>query len=145
MCTELPDSFFRMKGYAGAGPGLIQGDRVAVEPLSNLPVKPPENHRKTGGKPENLENRASNRWKTVGKTAGKPASNRWKTAGKTVGKTAGKPAWNRRETTGKTVGKPAGNRRETTGKTVGKPLGNRRETTGKTVGKPVGKPPGDHW
>ena len=25
LCTELPDSFFRMKGYAGAGPGLIQG------------------------------------------------------------------------------------------------------------------------
>ena len=35
MCTELPDSFFRMKGYAGAGWGLIQGHRVAGEPLEN--------------------------------------------------------------------------------------------------------------
>ena len=56
VCTELPDSFFRMKGYAGAGPGLFQGDRVAVEPS----VKPPrtfrENRRKTGGKP------SGNRW-----------------------------------------------------------------------------------
>ena len=40
VCTELPDSFFRMKGYAGAGPGLIQGHRVAVEPLENRWQKP---------------------------------------------------------------------------------------------------------
>ena len=42
VCTELPDSFFRMKDEAGAGWGLIQGDRVAFEP--------PSNPRKTSGK-----------------------------------------------------------------------------------------------
>ena len=61
VCTELPDSFFRMKRYAGAGWGLIQRGRVAGEP--------PENRRET-----------------VGKTAGRPlvklSENRRKTAGK---------------------------------------------------------------
>ena len=76
MCTELPDSFFRMKGYSGAGPGLIQGHRVAGEPPVKPPAKPPGNHQETAVEPpaKPLENRRE----TTGKTVGKPP----KTAGK---------------------------------------------------------------
>ena len=71
------------------------------------------------------------RWRTAGKTVGKPLAkppgdhwqNRWKTAGKPLKncrKTAveppsnlpRKPPVNRRETTGKTAGKPSENRRQ---------------------------------
>ena len=48
VCTELPDSFFRMKGYAGAGPGLIQGHRVAGKTAGKLATTG-----KTVGKPGN--------------------------------------------------------------------------------------------
>ena len=81
VCTDLPDSFFRMKGEAGTGPGLIQGGRVAGEPL--------ENRWKTAGQTVG---------KTVGKTAGKLSENRRETAGKTAGKPPAKPPENRRKT-----------------------------------------------
>ena len=72
VCTELPDSFFRMKGYAGAGWGLIQGGRVAGEP----PGKP-------SGKP------SGNR-KTAGKLLAKPPGDHWQNCRKTAGKPPGK-------------------------------------------------------
>ena len=72
----IADGFFRMKGYAGAGWGFIQGKRVAGKPLSNRRRTCRENRRKTVGKP--LENR----WET----AGKPLENRRKNAGKMPGK-----------------------------------------------------------
>ena len=102
MCTELPDSFFRMKGYAGAGWGLIQGGRVAGEPPGKPSGNRWQNRRKTSGKPPG--DHWQNRWKTVGK----PPGDHWQNCRKTVGK----PLESRRETTGKTVGKTVGNRRE---------------------------------
>ena len=59
VCTELPDSFFRMKDEAGAGPGLIQGHRVAGEPPGNRRrtwAKPSGNRRKPPGKAPFLGN-----------------------------------------------------------------------------------------
>ena len=73
VCTELPDSFFRMKGYAGAGPGLIQGDRVAVEPSVKPPAKPPGNHQETAVEPPAKPR--SNRRRTWAKPPGKPPEN----------------------------------------------------------------------
>ena len=120
VCTELPDSFFRMKEEAGAGWGLIQGKRVAG--------KPPENRRQ-------------NRWKT----AGDHWQNRWKTAGRPLAKLSE----NRRKTVGKTAGRPLAklseNRRKTVGKTAGRPLAkpseNRWETAVELAEKTAGKPP----
>ena len=92
-----------MKEEAGAGWGLIQGKRVASEPL---------------------ENRRQNRWKTAGghwqngwKTVVELPGNRLETAGKPLEN----PPQNRRKTTGK-------NCRKTTGKNCRK---NRRKPPGK--------------
>ena len=105
-----------MKEEAGAGWGLIQGKRVASEPL---------------------ENRRQNRWKT----AGGHWQNRWKTAGKPLEKPLEKNRWQNCRKTRKTAGnrwktgKPASNRWKNRWKTVGKPL------AGGPLAKTVGKPP----
>ena len=106
-----------MKEEAGAGWGLIQGKRVASEPLENRR----QNRWKTAG--GHWQNRWKNRrWKTAGKTAGKPLENRWKT----TGKTAGRPPGNRWKAGVEPLEKPLENRRGTTGKNCWKTAENRR-------------------
>ena len=69
-----------MKEEAGAGWGLIQGKRVASEPLENRR----QNRWKTAG--GHWQNRWKNRWKTAGKPLEKPLENRWKTVGRPLAK-----------------------------------------------------------
>ena len=162
VCTELPDSFFRMKGYAGAGWGLIQGGRVAGEPPGKPSGNRWQNRRETAGKPaSNLPRKPP---ETTGKTAGKLPGDRRRTCRENCRKTAGRPlaklSENCRETavelaerncrkTGvelpenrwKTAGKLASNCRKTGGKPLGKPLLSGR----KTVGKTAVEPPENGW
>ena len=139
LCTELPTVFSDEGGgrsRLGVDPGEACCQRTAGKPASNC--------RKTARKP--LENPRQNRWKTGGKTAGKPPAkplenrrqNRWKTGGKTAGKPPAKPPENCRKTTGKTVGKPPENPRQNRWKTAGDHWQNCWETVGKTAGKPLG-------
>ena len=127
------------------GRELSEGDRCRT--ASNLPRKPPENRRKTAGRP--LAKLSENRWKTVGKTAGKPLvkllENRRRTGVEPLEKLSAKPPedhWqNRRKTTGKTAGRPPEDRRKTAGRPLAKPPGDQWQNCRQTARKPPGKAP----
>ena len=97
------------------------------------------------------------RWRTAGKTVGKPlakpAGNRWKTGVELAEKTAGDHWQNRWKTAGRPPSnlprKLSENCRETTGKTVGKLPGDRRRTCREKLSenwrRTAGKPLENRW